>query len=100
MTEKQYDLYFSKIIYRDYFHPGDLVWKACELHGDSLTDNELIEIKWNNGIIEQFVVKIKTEIISFKSKKDVPYGIIKYNDSETLICIEGLSARRLYEPKK
>ena len=76
MTEKQYDLYFSKIIYRDYFHPGDLVWKACELHGDSLSDNELIEVKWNNGIIEQFKIKIKTEIISFKSKKDVPYGII------------------------
>ena len=100
MTDKQYDLYFSQIIYREYFYPNNLVWKVCELHGDSLKDGELIEVKWKNGIIEKFKIAIKTELLGFMSKRDVPYGIIIFNDSETLFCLENLFARRLNEPKK
>ena len=55
MTDKQYDLYFSQIIYREYFYPNNLVWKVCELHGDSLKDGELIEVKWKNGITRIYV---------------------------------------------
>lgn len=99
MTDKQYDLYFSQIIYREYFYPNNLVWKVCELHGNSLKDDELIEIKWKNEVIEKFKISIKTESIGFNSKRDVPYGIINYNGTETLLCLENLIARRLHEPK-
>jgi hypothetical protein len=100
VTEKQYDLYFSLINYRKYYYPDNNVRDVCELHGDYLRDDELIEVKWSNGVIEKVKIRIKVEITGIKSKRDVPYGVINYNNSETLICLENLLARRLYEPKK
>lgn len=99
-SEKQYDLYFSQISYREYYYPDNNIRDVCELHGDSLQNGEIIEVKWKNGTVEKFEIKIKVEVTGLKSKRDVPYGIITYNGSETLICLENLVARRLFEPKK
>mgnify|MGYP003515146164 CR=1 FL=1 len=98
MSEKQYDLYFSKIVYYENHYPDNSTRYYCVLHGDPLIDGEIVEVKWKNGNIEKYEIKIKVETSNW-NKKDVPYGILKYNDEESLVCIENLMARRLYEPK-
>lgn len=97
--EQQYNLYFSKIVYRKYYNIDNTFIQKCELHGDELNDNEIIEIKWNNGFIENHKVCIVSEEIGW-NKQYTPYIVTKYNDTDTRICIGGLMARRLFEPKK
>jgi hypothetical protein len=99
MTEKQYDLYFSKIIYSDLYYPDNSIRRHSLLHGNELETGEEIEVKFENNTIGKFTVQIKTELFGWSNKQYTPYVIIKYNDTELLICIENLFARRLYEPK-
>lgn len=98
-NETEYNLYFSKIIYRKYYRPDNSYIEKCELHGDELEEDEVIEIKWNNQVIEKYNIHLVIEEIGW-NKMHVPYIITKFNDTNTRICAGGLMARRLYEPKK
>jgi len=99
MTEKQYDLYFSKIIYSDLYYPNSSIRRHCSLHGDELETGEELEIKFKNNTIEKCTVRIKIELFGWGNKQYTPYVTLKYNETELLVCIENLLARRLHEPK-
>lgn len=97
--EKEYNLYFSKIIFKKYYYHDKSWIDMCELHGDELQENELIEIKWNNGSIERYTIHLVLENAGF-GKIQIPYILTNFNDTLTRICVGGLMARRIYEPKK